>query len=214
MSENEKEKKAYEAETEVAETEKPVKEKKIKETKVIHSLVTFAVLVGVMSVAIIHYEVDPHVPMFIGVVAAACVALYLGYDWKRIEKSMMDGIYRALQSIMILAIIGILIGVWIVAGVVPAMIYYGLKLLSPSIFLLATVLICSITSLATGTSWGTMGTMGLALMGIAAGLGIPAGITAGAVISGAYFGDKMSPLSDTTNLAPAMAGSTQFIIFS
>ena len=210
MSENEKEKKAYEAETEVAETEKPVKEKKIKETKVIHSLVTFAVLVGVMSVAIIHYEVDPHVPMFIGVVAAACVALYLGYDWKRIEKSMMDGIYRALQSIMILAIIGILIGVWIVAGVVPAMIYYGLKLLSPSIFLLATVLICSITSLATGTSWGTMGTMGLALMGIAAGLGIPAGITAGAVISGAYFGDKMSPLSDTTNLAPAMAGTDVF----
>lgn len=185
-------------------------EKKIKETRMIHSLVTFAVLVGVMSAAIIHYEVDPHVPMFIGVIASACVALYLGYSWKRIEKAMMDGIYRALQSIMILAIIGILIGVWIVSGVVPAMIYYGLKLLSPSIFLVATVLICSITSLATGTSWGTMGTMGLALMGIATGLGIPSGVTAGAVISGAYFGDKLSPLSDTTNLAPAMAGTDVF----
>ena len=135
------------------------------------------------------------------------MALYLGYDWGFIEKAMMDGIYNALQAAIILMIVGILIGVWVVGGVVPAMIYYGLKLLSPSIFLIAALLICSITSLATGTSWGTMGTMGLALMGIAAGLGIPAPMAAGAIISGAYFGDKMSPLSDTTNLAPAMAGT-------
>ena len=145
--------------------------------------------------------------MFVGVMAAAIMALHLGYKWDEVEKSMMDGIYKALQSICILIIVGILIGVWINAGVVPTMIYYGLKVLKPAIFFIACVLICSITSLATGTSWGTMGTMGVALMGIGFGLGMSPGMTAGAVLSGAYFGDKMSPLSDTTNLAPAMAGT-------
>jgi len=184
--------------------------KQPRETRLIEALITFAVLIGVMAVGIIHYHVDPHIPMFIGVIIAALMALYIGYDWNTIEKSMMDGIFRALQAIIILAIIGILVGTWIVTGVVPTMIYYGLQILSPSIFLLAALIICSITSIATGTSWGTMGTMGLALMGIALGLGIPAPVAAGAIISGAYFGDKMSPLSDTTNLAPAMAGTDVF----
>nr|WP_315023012.1 Na+/H+ antiporter NhaC [uncultured Aminipila sp.] len=184
--------------------------KQPRETRLIEALITFAVLIAVMAVGIIHYNVSPHIPMFIGVIIAALMALYIGYDWNTIEKSMMDGIFRALQAIMILAIIGILVGIWIVSGVVPTMIYYGLKILSPSIFLLAALIICSITSVATGTSWGTMGTMGLALMGIAVGLGIPAPVAAGAIISGAYFGDKMSPLSDTTNLAPAMAGTDVF----
>lgn len=178
--------------------------------KVWEALLTFGVLIVIMAVGIIVFEVDPHIPMFVGVIAAAIMALLLGYDWETIETSMKDGIYRALQSIMILAIIGILIGVWLVGGVVPTMIFYGLKLLSPSIFLIAALLICSITSLATGTSWGTMGTMGLALIGIAQGIGIPVPVAAGAAISGAYFGDKMSPLSDTTNLAPAMAGTDVF----
>lgn len=177
---------------------------------VYHSLITFAILVVVMSVAIVVYGADVHIPMLVGVVAASCMALYLGYSWKFIEKAMMDGIYNALQAVIILAIVGVLVGVWIASGVVPAMIYYGLKLLSPSVFLIAAVLICSITALATGTSWGAMSTMGLALMGIALGLGIPAPMAAGAIISGAYFGDKMSPLSDTTNLAPAMAGTDVF----
>ncbi|MEG0392327.1 MAG: Na+/H+ antiporter NhaC [Anaerovoracaceae bacterium] len=181
-----------------------------KQVKVRHALITFGILIGVMALGIIKYEVAVHVPMFIGVIAAALMALYLGNEWEDIETAMKDGIYNALQAIMILAIVGILIGVWILGGVVPAMIYYGLKLLSPAIFLVAALLICSITSLATGTSWGTMGTMGLALMGIAVGLGIPAPMAAGAIISGAYFGDKMSPLSDTTNLAPAMAGTDVF----
>jgi len=178
-----------------------------RQPKVYHALITFAILIGVMAVGIIKYGVDVHVPMFIGVIAAACMALFLGFDWSFIEKSMMDGIYNALQAVIILAIVGILIGVWVVGGIVPAMIFYGLKVLSPSAFLVAALFICSITSLATGTAWGTMGTMGLALMGIAVGLGIPAPMAAGAIISGAYFGDKMSPLSDTTNLAPAMAGT-------
>jgi len=175
--------------------------------KLWEALVTMLILVGALALGIVKYETDPHVPMFIGVMGAALMALYLGYKWEAIEKSMMDGIYKALQSVCILVIVGILIGVWINAGVVPTMIFYGLKVLKPAIFFIASVLICSITSLATGTSWGTMGTMGVALMGIGFGLGMSPGMTAGAVLSGAYFGDKMSPLSDTTNLAPAMAGT-------
>ncbi|MFV0517475.1 MAG: Na+/H+ antiporter NhaC [Aminipila sp.] len=181
-----------------------------RETKLWEALVTFSGLIVVMAVGILKFQVAPHIPMFIGVIFAALMALRIGYKWKDIEQSMIDGISRAMQAIMILAIIGMLIGVWLLAGVVPTMIYYGLQLLSPSIFLIAALLICSITSLATGTSWGTMGTMGIALMGIASGLNIPPGIAAGAIISGAYFGDKMSPLSDTTNLAPAMAGTDVF----
>lgn len=171
------------------------------------ALITFGLLILAMGVGIIVYEVDPHMPMLIGVIIAALMALYLGFDWASIEKSMVHGITQALQSVIILAIIGVLVGVWILAGVVPSMIYYGLMILKPSIFLVATVLICSITSLATGSSWGTAGTMGIALMGVAHGMGIPAPLAAGAILSGAYFGDKMSPLSDTTNLAPAMAGT-------
>ena len=175
--------------------------------KLWEALLTLAFLVAALAIGIMIFGVDPHVPMFVGVMAAAIMALHLGYKWDEVEKSMMDGIYKALQSVCILIIVGILIGVWINAGVVPTMIYYGLKVLKPAIFFIACVLICSITSLATGTSWGTMGTMGVALMGIGFGLGMSPGMTAGAVLSGAYFGDKMSPLSDTTNLAPAMAGT-------
>lgn len=174
------------------------------------ALLSFAVLIAVMSVGIAVFGVDPHIPMMIGSAFAAVMALLLGYSWKHIEKGMFDGIYQALQAVIILAIIGVLVGVWLVSGVVPTMIYYGLKIITPALFLVASLLTCSITSLATGTSWGTAGTIGIALMGVAAGLGIPLPMAAGAIISGAYFGDKMSPLSDTTNLAPAMAGTDVF----
>ena len=185
-------------------------EKEVRKANFAEALFTFVSLTIIMFISIIKYEESPHIPMLIGVLIASLVALKIGYSWKFIENSMIKGISQAMQSIIILAIIGILIGIWILAGVVPTMIYYGLMILKPSIFLVATVLITSITSLATGTSWGTAGTMGIALMGIASGLGIPAPVTAGAVLSGAYFGDKMSPLSDTTNLAPAMAGTDVF----
>ena len=175
--------------------------------KLWEALLVMAVLVAVMSVAIMVYGVDPHIPMFIGALAAALMSLRLGYKWKDVEGFMVDGITRVLQSLIILIIIGILIGVWLNAGVVPTMIYYGLKIMNPSTFLVATVLVCSVTSLATGTSWGTAGTVGVALMGIAIGLGIDPAMAGGAVISGAYFGDKLSPFSETTNLAPAMAGT-------
>ena len=187
-----------------------IEEREIREPKLRHALITFGCLVLIMSVGIIVFEVDPHIPMFFGVIVSAVMAMVLGYNWSSIEKMMVDGISKAMQSILILAIVGMMIGTWLLSGTIPTMIYYGLKLLTPRFFLVAAVLICSITSLATGTSWGTMGTMGLALIGIGQGLGMPIGPTAGAVICGAYFGDKMSPLSDTTNLAPAMAGTDVF----
>ena len=183
------------------------KENNVRMPKVWEALLVLGFLVAMLAIGIIIYEVDPHVPLLLGVLGAAVMAAVLGYKWDQIEHFMIKGISKAMQSIIILVIIGVLIGVWLDAGVVPAMIYYGLKVLKPSIFFIATMLICSITSLATGTSWGTMGTMGVALMGIGFGLGMNPGMTAGAIISGAYFGDKMSPLSDTTNLAPAMSGT-------
>jgi NhaC family Na+:H+ antiporter len=115
-----------------------------------------------------------------------------------------------MSSILILFIVGMMIGIWILGGIVPTMIYYGLKILSPGIFLMATLLICSIVALGTGSSWSTAGTVGVALVGVGRGLGIPLSMVGGAIISGAYFGDKMSPLSDTTNLAPAVAGTDLF----
>lgn len=185
-------------------------EREVKNATLSKAILSFVGLIAVMSVGIIVFEVDPHIPMFIGVIIAAIVTMTLGYKWSDIEKMMVEGISKAMQSILILAIVGMMIGVWLISGTIPTMIYYGLKLLSPKFFLVAAVLICSITALATGTSWGTMGTMGLALIGIGQGLGMPIGPTAGAILAGAYFGDKMSPLSDTTNLAPAMAGTDVF----
>ncbi len=171
------------------------------------ALISLVSLVAGIAVAIAVYGTDPHISMLLGVLVASLVAYRAGYSWDVIQAGMLRGISRSLQAIVILLIIGILIGIWILSGVVPTLLYYGLLILDPVIFLPATVLICAITSLATGTSWGTTGTIGVALMGIGAGLGFPLPLVAGAVLSGAYFGDKMSPLSDTTNLAPAMVGT-------
>ena len=165
-----------------------------------------SLVIGIM-LSILVYGTDPHIPMLLGVFVAALVGYRAGYLWDTIQDGMLKGIANALQAIVILLIIGILIGIWILCGVVPTLLYYGLKILSPEIFLPATLVIAAVTSLATGSSWGTTGTIGVALMGIGAGLGFPLPMVAGAVLSGAYFGDKMSPLSDTTNLAPAMAGT-------
>jgi len=171
------------------------------------AIISILALIIPISLAIVNYESDAQIPILIGVVVASIIGLRAGYRWKEIESGMLDGIANSLQAIVILAIIGILIGVWILSGVVPTLLYYGLKILHPKIFLPATLIICAITSLATGTSWGTSGTIGIALIGIGAGLGFPLPVVAGAVLSGAYFGDKMSPLSDTTNLASAMVGT-------
>ena len=170
-------------------------------------MISLCSLVAGIMLSIVIFGLDPHIPMLLGVLVAAVVAFRSGYSWDEIQDGMVKGIGNAIPAMLILLVIGILIGTWILSGVVPTLLYYGLKLLSPDIFLPATLLICALTSLATGTSWGTTGTIGVALMGIGAGLGFPLPIVAGAVLSGAYFGDKMSPLSDTTNMAPAMVGT-------
>lgn len=183
------------------------KNREKKMPKVWQSLLVLGILIASIAVGILVFDADAHVPMLVGVAVAAIMALFIGYRWEEIERFMINGISKSLQSVTILLLIGVLVGVWILAGIVPSMIYYGLAVLKPQIFFLATLIICSISSLATGSSWGTMGTMGVALLGIGYGLGMNVGITAGAIISGAYFGDKLSPLSDTTNLAPSMAGT-------
>ncbi|MDT0676214.1 Na+/H+ antiporter NhaC [Autumnicola musiva] len=142
------------------------------------------------------------------------VAAIVGYFNKVKFDDMIDEVAGNIKStagaILILLMVGALAGTWMVSGIIPTMIYYGLQILNPTIFLPATVVICSIISVATGSSWTTSATVGIALIGIADALGISLGMTAGAILSGAYFGDKMSPLSDTTNLAPAMAGTDLF----
>lgn len=141
---------------------------------------------------------------------AAIVALTLGFRWKTLLDGIKKSIGSTMSAIIILLLIGALAGTWLLSGIVPTMVYYGLKILSPSIFLVAACIISAIVSLATGSSWSTIATIGIALLGIGQALGMGDGLIAGAVISGAYFGDKMSPLSDTTNLAPAMAGTDLF----
>jgi NhaC family Na+:H+ antiporter len=174
------------------------------------ALIPVVVLIAFLSVNIAVYDQLPHIPLVLGTFVAGLVALRLGYRWEAIEEGMVNGISIALKAILILLVIGALIGTWIAAGVVPLMIFYGLNVLSPDFFLVAACLICAVVSFSTGSSWTTAGTVGVALMGVGGGLGISPPMVAGAVISGAYFGDKMSPLSDTTNLAPAVAGSEIF----
>ena len=176
----------------------------------IEALISLFSLVTGISISIAFYGLSPQIPMLFGVLVASVVALRCGYSWDAIQEGMIRGITHALPSIIILMLVGILIGVWILGGVVPTLVYYGLDLMAPHYFLVATVVICAIASLSTGTSWGTTGTIGVALMGVGAGLGMPLPLVAGAILSGAYFGDKMSPLSDTTNLAPAMVGVNLF----
>lgn len=168
-------------------------------------------LIGSLYYSLVIIEESPHIALFTSALFAAVIGMcVLGIRWAELEAGIVDTIKMAMGAVIILMIIGMVIGTWRQSGIVASMIYYGLKILSPKIFLLATLLICSIVSLATGSSWTTAGTVGVALMGIGTGLGIPSPIIGGAIISGAYFGDKMSPLSDTTNLAPAMAGARLF----
>ena len=137
------------------------------------------------------------------VIALGCK---LGYRYRELEEAAAFGIFEGMPALLILFAVGAMIGSWIAGGIVPGIIYYGLATIHPSFFLPTTLLICSLTALATGTSWGAAGTAGIAMMGIGEGLGIPAPLTAGAVLSGVYFGDKLSPLSDSVLLASSMSG--------
>jgi len=184
--------------------------KNVRKPSLLVALIPILFLIPALYLVLTVYEGSPHLALLAAAAVAAGVAVFLGHKWEDIEQGIVSSLSSVTQAIIILMIIGCIIGVWILSGIVPTMIYYGLQMLSPSIFFIAACIICSIVSIATGSSWTTAGTVGVALMGVGAGLGMNPAITAGAIISGAYFGDKMSPLSDTTNLAPAVSGANLF----
>jgi NhaC family Na+:H+ antiporter len=148
--------------------------------------------------------------LLLGAAVAAVVGFFNKVSFTKMMEEVAENIKSTVGAILILLMVGALAGTWLVSGIIPSMIYYGLQILSPAIFLPATLIICSIISIATGSSWTTSATVGIALIGVGGALGFDLGMVAGAVISGAYFGDKLSPMSDTTNLAPAMAGTDLF----
>jgi NhaC family Na+:H+ antiporter len=187
-----------------------------KELNFLEALIPVIILMGLLFYNIVFAEgelLGAYSNQFI-LLIGGLIAAFVGFFNKVSILRMMTEIWENLKSvfipIMILFLVGALAGTWLISGVIPAMVYYGLQVLSPEIFLPASVIISAIISIATGSSWTTSATVGIALVGIGTALGINSGMIAGAVISGAYFGDKMSPLSDTTNLAPAMAGTDLF----
>lgn len=150
------------------------------------------------------------IALLLAAMVGAIVGIRNGYAWAELQKGIVHGISLAMGAILILLVVGSLIGSWILSGTVPTMIHFGLSILSPAWFYAAACVICIVIAIATGSSWTTAGTIGVALVGVATVQGLHLGLAAGAIVSGAYFGDKMSPLSDTTNLAPAMAGTDLF----
>jgi NhaC family Na+:H+ antiporter len=169
----------------------------------------FIITMGVIVLGL-RMKAGMEMPLMLGAITAAMVSLYLGNKWNDIQDSIVDGIANTAVTNIILIFSGILVGVWILGGAVPTLIYYGIQLISPKFFLPITFLLACLTSVATGTSFGTIATIGVGSLGIGTGLGIPTAMTIGAVVSGSFFGDKMSPISDTTNIAPAMAGGDLF----
>lgn len=184
--------------------------------KVFDALIPLVFLIVLLVINIQVFGTDglsgsSQIVLILSALVASLVAIFrLGFTWETLQEGVVKSISAAMPSILILFLIGALAGTWLLSGIVPAMIYYGLQILSPEIFLVAACVVCAVVSVATGSSWTTVATVGVALLGIGKALGFEEGIIAGAIISGAYFGDKMSPLSDTTNLAPAMAGTDLF----
>lgn len=186
-----------------------------KQPLILHAIIPITVLIFLLTINVMVLGADAisganQIALLLAAGVAGVISFRLGFTWEEIEKSIVKSISSAMAAMLILLAIGSLSGTWLLSGIVPAMIYYGLKILNPTIFLFAACVICCIVSLATGSSWSTVATVGIALLGIGKALDIHEGVIAGAILSGSYFGDKMSPLSDTTNLAPAMAGTDLF----
>ncbi len=186
-----------------------------KSPTLLDALIPIAALVMMLALSVYLFGSDSsygpnQIVLTLAAAVAAIVAIKNGHKWFEIQKAIIAGISTAMVAILILLAVGALIGTWLMAGTVPSLIYYGMQILSPQWFFAATCLICSVAALATGSSWTVAGTLGVALIGVSMGLGLSPAITAGAIISGAYFGDKMSPLSDTTNLAPAVVETDIF----
>lgn len=175
------------------------------------SLIPIVSVFLLLYMSLTSWELDIHIPLiFAAIIAAVLAVVCLKVSWSDLEKGIISSITSAMQAILIACLIGLIVGSWIAGGIVPSLIYYGLKILSPKFFLVTCLLVCSIVAITTGSSWTTAGTLGVAMLGIGTSMGIPPAVTAGCVVSAAYFGDKMSPFSDTTNLAPAVAGTTLF----
>lgn len=188
---------------------------KNKELNILEALIPVVALIAMLGYNVYVFGDDAlsgsnQFILLMGAAIAAIVGLLNKVTFQKMIDEVAENIKSTAGAILILLMVGALAGTWLVSGIIPSMIYYGLQVLSPSIFLPATLIICSIISIATGSSWTTSATVGIALIGIGGTLGFPLGMVAGAVISGAYFGDKLSPMSDTTNLAPAMAGTDLF----
>ncbi len=173
----------------------------------LHASIPVTITAVLLLIASIKLNVTMHVPMIIGTIAAALMAASLGYPWKEIQTMMVGGVQSILAVLFILMLAGCLMGVWIISGTVPAMIYYGLKILTPKTFLALSFLLCAAVSTSMGTAFGTTSTVGIAMMGIGQALGLPAPVVAGAVVSGVYFGDRLSPLGSALNLASAVTES-------
>lgn len=186
-----------------------------KQPTLLLALIPIAVLITLLTINVLVLGSDAisgpnQIALLLASGIAGVISFKLGYTWEEIEGSIVKSISSAMAAMLILLAIGSLSGTWLLSGIVPSMIYYGLKILNPTIFLFAACVVSGIVSVATGSSWSTVATVGIALLGIGKAMDISEGVIAGAIISGAYFGDKMSPLSDTTNLAPAMAGTDLF----
>lgn len=187
----------------------------IRKPKLIEALIPIAFLIAVLATNVYIFgdealDGSNQIVLLLSAAVACIVATRFGMKWEDMLEGMVGSINSAMPSILILLLIGSLAGTWLLSGIVPAMIYYGLQVLTPTYILVASCIVCAMVSLATGSSWTTIATVGVALIGIGKALDVSEGVIAGAIISGAYFGDKMSPLSDTTNLAPAMAGTDLF----
>lgn len=186
-----------------------------KEPSLLDAIIPIVVLIILLSSSVYLFSDSSssgpnQIALLIAMGVAAIIGLKNGYTWKEIEKAAIKGISISLGAILILLSVGALIGTWLLSGTVPTMIYYGLEMLNPSLFYAATCVICAVVAMGIGSSWTTAATVGVALIGVANGMGLSEAVTAGAVVSGAYFGDKVSPLSETTNLAPAVAGTELF----
>ncbi|ALO34708.1 sodium:proton antiporter [Colwellia sp. MT41] len=186
-----------------------------KKPTMLDAFIPVITLIALLTLAVTYFgdssSYGPNqIALLISMGVAVVIGIKNGYNWHELEKAIIHGISLSLGAILILFAVGSLIGTWLLSGTVPTMIYYGLMILDPAWFYAAACVMCAVVSMSIGSSWTTAATIGVALIGIAQGLGLSPAITAGAVISGAYFGDKISPLSETTNLAPAIAGSELF----
>lgn len=166
-------------------------------------IVSMILLIGI---GVGYYKLSVPMLMLLSSVVPAAIALYLGYSWDEIMDSIVSKLSKTMPAIFILIVVGLMIGSWMIGGTIPMLVYYGLKIISPSFMVITAFLVTAIVSLCTGTSWGSAGTVGVALIGVASAMGTPLPIVAGAIVAGAYFGDKLSPLSDTTNLAALASG--------